>query len=64
MAKQPRTDADVISQLDKRIRMLENQYLPWQITVGRFGDLVATNLDTGVRSVIAARQIEPQSDAT
>lgn len=56
MAKTPKTDVDYIASLERRIRRLENQYLPWQISVGRYGDLVATNLDTGRRVVVAARE--------
>lgn len=61
MAKTPKTDADVVAALERRIRRLENQYLPWQIRVGRYGDLVATNLDTGKRVTIAAKATEPQN---
>lgn len=59
--KTPKDDADAFAALTRRVRKLETQYLPWQISVGRFGDLVATNLDTGVRVTIAARSTEPQS---
>lgn len=60
MSKAARSDAQYIQGLERRITRLENQYLPWQITKGRYGDLVATNLDTGTRVVIAARTHEPQ----
>lgn len=61
MAKPPRTDADYIAQLERRIRRLENLIAPWQLGVGRFGDLVADNLDTGVRVTVAKRENEPQN---
>lgn len=60
MTKAPRTDSDYVRSLERRISRLENAYLPWQISKGRYGDLVATNLDTGTRVVIAARTHEPQ----
>lgn len=60
MAKAPRTDSDYVRSLERRITRLENAHLPWQISKGRYGDLVATNLDTGKRVIIAARSTEPQ----
>ena len=61
--KTPKTDAEYIAQLERRSRRLENLFLPWQVGVGRYGDLVATNLDTGVRVMIAAKSTEPQNDS-
>lgn len=61
MAKVPSTDADYVRSLERRIRQLENAIMPWKLGVGRFGDLVADNLDTGVRVTVAERESEPQN---
>lgn len=62
MAKTPRTDADYVASLERRITRLENALLPWQLGVGRFGDLVATHLQTGRRVVVAAKESNPQTE--
>lgn len=62
MGLSARSDREYVASLERRIRRLESALLPWQLRVGRFGDLVADNLDTGVRVVVARRETEPQSD--
>lgn len=61
MAKTPKTDADYVASLERRLARLENALLPWQLGVGRFGDLVATHLETGRRVVVAEKQSNPQA---
>lgn len=61
MSRSARSDAEYIRQLERRVRRLENMIMPWQLKTGRFGDLVADNLDTGVRVVVARREAEPQN---
>lgn len=60
MGRTVRTDAEYIAELERRVRRLERALGPWQLSVGRYGDLVADNLDTGVRTVVARRESEPQ----
>ena len=59
--KKPKNDQEYIQQLERRIRRLENALLPWQLHVGAYGDLVADNLDSGRRVVIARRATNPQN---
>lgn len=64
MAKTPKDDADYVAGLERRIQRLENALLPWQLGVGRYGDLVATHLETGRRVVVAAKESNPQVKGT
>lgn len=61
--KTPRTAEERIARIERRQTRMENALLPWQLSVGRYGDLVATNLDTGKRVTVARRDMEPQGDS-
>ena len=62
MAEVPKTDVEYVRALERRIARLERALLPWQLAVGRYGDLVADNLQTGRRVTLARRQAEPQNE--
>ena len=60
MTRRPKNDAEWARQVERRLAKLENRLHPWQVTKGANGDLVAYNLATGQRSVIAALEIGDQ----
>lgn len=60
MTKTPKTDSEYVARLERRLSKLERSLLPWQLNVGAYGDLVADNLNTGRRVVIARAQQQPQ----
>ena len=60
MTRAPKDDAAWARQVERRLARLENALYPWQVTKGANGDLVAYNLATGQRSVIAALEIGNQ----
>ena len=62
MAKVPKTDVEYVRSLERRIARLERALMPWQLTVGRYGDLVADNLQTGRRVTLARKQTQPQNE--
>ena len=62
MAKTPKDDVEYVRGLERRISRLENALLPWQLGVGRYGDLVATHLQTGRRVVVAAKPSNSQKE--
>lgn len=59
--KTPRTAEERIARLERRQDRLENAIAPWVLSRGRYGDLVATNRNTGKRVVVARADIEPQN---
>lgn len=60
MSRPLRDDSDWVRQVERRLAKLENSLHPWQVRKGANGDLVAYNLATGQRTVIAALDIDNQ----
>ena len=60
MTRRPKDDAEWARQVERRLAKLENRLYPWQVVKGANGDLVAYNLATGQRTVIAALDIDDQ----
>ena len=60
MSRPLRDDSDWVRQVERRLAKLENSLHPWQVRKGANGDLVAYNLATGQRTVIAALDIGNQ----
>lgn len=60
MTRRPKDDAEWARQVERRLTKLENRLHPWQVVKGANGDLVAYNLATGQRSVIAQLEIGNQ----
>ena len=56
----PRDNEDWARRVERRLTKLERGLYPWQVTKGANGDLVAYNLATGQRSVIAELDIDDQ----
>lgn len=56
----PRSNKEWADLVETRLSRLERSTYPWQITVGRHGDLMAYNINTGARHVIAANTIDSQ----
>lgn len=62
--RKPKNNAEWAADVERRLRRLENALRPWQLTVGRHGDLIAYHLETGQRSVISARSRDTQTRPT
>lgn len=60
MTNRPRNDAEWARQVERRLRRLESRLHPWQVEKGANGDLVAYNVATGQRTVIAELAIDDQ----
>ena len=60
MTRRPKDDTEWARQVERRLAKLENRLHPWQVVKGANGDLVAYNVATGQRSVIAALEIGNQ----
>lgn len=56
----PRSNRQWAQDVETRLNRLENSLYPWQVVVGAHGDLMAYNLETGARHVLAARTIDSQ----
>ena len=60
MTRRPKDDAEWARQVERRLAKLENRLHPWQVVKGANGDLVAYNVATGQRTVLAALDIDDQ----
>lgn len=60
MTGRPKDDAEWARQVERRLTRLESSLLPWQVVKGANGDLVAYNVATGQRTVLAALDIDDQ----